>query len=464
MSIRCRLLFSLTFTLFVTGFVLDTKVFAIPLDAEEKGLEEESLLDKQDIESSQAWTIERAVDSALRNNIEIKKAEIDLKTLRLKKNSSWNSLSPSINLSGGYNNDFEGEKESLNIKGGVSLKLSAGVGTAIKRATLDYEKGLMTLENTKRDVVRTIKKAFLAILYQKEAVALAEETLTSAQKTLSTAQARFNKGQVNSLEVATARVDVEKRKPELLAARATLETSEANFFKSIGVEGWGESAISNLNPVVVGTLDEMLKGSEDRREEIATLLTDKVTAVNNAPTVLTARMNEEIGRAALADTRALSYSPVITAQYQYGADRTWDPETDRVTNSLSVSATIPLDCYFPWSTSGVNVRGQINSKKIYELETSDAIKTARLDIDKYERTVLSSLAQLEAARLSSSLNEEALRLTREGYNYGKVDLMTLQKALDNSLEAKVQVEKAIYDALVATIDLEWATGLSSILE
>ena len=97
-------------------------------------------------------TIEDAVKSAMENNISVKDAEFALKNLETRKKYSWNSVSPTLNLAGNFVDDFENESVRLGFTGTVGLGLSTNLYTQIQGAKLNYEQGLITYEQSRRQI------------------------------------------------------------------------------------------------------------------------------------------------------------------------------------------------------------------------------------------------------------------------------------------------------------------------
>ena len=54
-------------------------------------------------------TVDDAVKYALENNVSVKKSQLALNLKKRAKNSSWNAISPTLNLSGTFKDDFEKE-------------------------------------------------------------------------------------------------------------------------------------------------------------------------------------------------------------------------------------------------------------------------------------------------------------------------------------------------------------------
>ena len=94
--------------------------------------------------AAEKMTIDDAVKSAFENNIDIKLSDNSLKLLKKQKDFSWNSISPTLNASGNFSQNFEGDVNSLSISGGVNLAISSNLYTSIRNANLNYETGKIT--------------------------------------------------------------------------------------------------------------------------------------------------------------------------------------------------------------------------------------------------------------------------------------------------------------------------------
>lgn len=167
-------------------------------------------------------SVEDAVALALENNISIKQAKMDLDLLKSKKDASWNSMSPSISLSGGVNgsksgllDSFDAAKDSLswNASAGVRINLSPSLGTSIKAAKLAYEQGQMTYEQTKRKIELNVRKTFYQLLYFNENLELQEMSLENAFETFKANLSKYNQGRLSELNLLTSQYNYESRRP-----------------------------------------------------------------------------------------------------------------------------------------------------------------------------------------------------------------------------------------------------------
>ncbi|MBQ5646963.1 MAG: TolC family protein, partial [Treponema sp.] len=168
-------------------------------------------------------TIDDAVKSAFENNIDIKLSDNSLKLLKKQKDFSWNSISPTLNASGNFSQNFEGDVNSLSISGGVNLAISSNLYTSIRNANLNYETGKITAEQKRKLIELNVRTAFYGLLYEKENISLQKRGLETSENQYKQNQEKFKKGQMSELDVLTSRVNYEQKKPSVEAAIVTYQ-------------------------------------------------------------------------------------------------------------------------------------------------------------------------------------------------------------------------------------------------
>ena len=153
-------------------------------------------------------TVDEAVKLALENNVSVKKSELSLNLKKRAKNSSWNAISPTLTLSGSFNDDLEKDTYSTGISGSASISLSPSIFSTIKTALLAYDAGELSYEETKRSVELNVRKSFYNILYQKDNLIAQERSLETAQQTYDSNLAKYNRGQLSELDLLNSQLNI----------------------------------------------------------------------------------------------------------------------------------------------------------------------------------------------------------------------------------------------------------------
>ena len=390
-------------------------------------------------------TVEDAVKSAMENNISVKDAEFTLKNLETRKKYSWNSVSPTLNLAGSFASDFENENTRLGFTGTIGLGLSTNLYTQIQGARLNYEQGLITYEQSCRQIEVSVRKAFYNLLYQQENVRLQKQNLETSLTQYKDNQEKYRNGQISALDVKTSQVNYQQKKPTVESAEIMLENSLATFKQDLGI---AQDVEINLS----GSLDDVL--------EIKGISFENLPKPDSpAPSVRSAEKNVEIAKNTLLSNRFSAYGPTVSATYSYGKEKQSTVDDLTTTNRLSLGVTIPLDGYLPWSSQAVTISTQKNTLKSAENALEDAKTTIRVQTETYLRNINQAISQIESLKSNYELAEETYDMTLTAYNYGKTDFLTLLNANNTILSAGVSLKQQAYSLMSAILDLEYALGI-----
>jgi outer membrane protein len=164
--------------------------------------------------SVKSLTIDDAVKTAIAQNITIKQNQITVDADKRLKDHSWNSISPSLSVGAGISKPNDTSSLTYDwsayTKASVSISFSPSLFTSIKKASLNYEQGLITYEQASRSVELSVRSAFYGLLYEQENLALQERNLATAKQQYETNQSKYNAGRIPQLDVLTAQVTLRK--------------------------------------------------------------------------------------------------------------------------------------------------------------------------------------------------------------------------------------------------------------
>ncbi len=391
-------------------------------------------------------TVDEAVKLALENNVSVKKSELSLNLKKRAKNSSWNAISPTLTVSGSFNDDLEKDTYSTGISGSASISLSPSIFSSIKTALLAYDAGELSYEETKRSVELNVRKSFYDILYQKDNLIAQERSLETAQQTYDSNLAKYNRGQLSELDLLNSQYNVESKKPTITSLKNTYTNDIASFKRVLGVG-------LSINIELDGDLEEVVKNIKLSEEILS-------GDVENLPSVKSAQNSVDSAKAKLLSTRFSAYGPSVTASYSYGKTKTKNVDELSTTNSLSLGVKIPLDGYLPWSSGALSVASQKESLEELKLELEDEKTSAVINVRNSYNTILQAQSQLETLEKNVNLMQRSYEMTRIAYNNGSKDLLTLQKAEDNLLTAKTSLAQQQFTLISNILSLESTLGIT----
>ena len=387
-------------------------------------------------------TIDDAVNLAFENNIDIKMSDNSLKLLKKQKDFSWNSISPTLNASGNFTQNFEGDVNSLSISGGVNLAISSNLYTSIRNANLNYESGKITAEQKRKAIELNVRTAFYGLLYEKENISLQKRGLETSENQYKQNQEKFKKGQMSELDVLTSRVNYEQKKPSVEAAIVAYQNDLALFKQIIGID-------QNQELEIIGSLDDVLNIKSIKLSD-----SDVVP-----PDVLLAEKSLEIAENSLLASRFSAYIPTISAGFNYGKAKSSGSDEWTTTNNLSVGVSIPLDSVLPWSAKNINVAVSKKNVEDAKLNLEKTNTTVSVQIGNLVRKINQAIYQINSLKSNVELAEKTYNMTRTAYNYGKTDLLNLQSASDNVLSASVNLKYQAYSLISTILQLENLLGI-----
>ena len=425
-----------------------TLVFSIQLYAQESLPESDEKSAQTPSEEELVLSVEDAVKLAFEGNLSLKQQKITLNQSLRSKNFSWNSVSPSLSASASYSSFLPNQNESdasLTVRGTASLALSPSLWTSIRGAALSYENQEISYESAKRTIELNVRKAFYGLLYAQENINLQESNVESSRKQYESNNAKYTNGTISRLDVLSTQVTYQNAKLNLESARTSWENDMSSFKQSVGIPQEKKVRLE-------GNLDDFLNIGEISVEN----------ALESSLTVRQLEKQIESAKNSLLATRFSAWAPSLNASYSFsagkGSDGKFSTDNPSYGGSITLSASIPLDGYLPWSSGALSIASQKDNLAILELQLEDA-KTSLLV------TVESCLKKIEQEKENIKLRESSIDLAKQtyemsltAYNRGTRDLLSLQNAQDSLFSAQVNLKSEAYTLISTILDLENAIG------
>jgi outer membrane protein len=313
-----------------------------------------------------------------------------------------------------------------------------------------------TFGQTKETTIQQVTKAFYAVLINKDRISLLESNINRIESLLKTTQALNENGFAESIEVDRIRVRLNNLRAE-------------------------KSKLINLQELAVQTLKFQMNFPLEKditvTGDIASLQVDE-NVLNNYSTewdyakrtdyqLLLA--NQRLQQLNLKNKYAASL-PTLSANGNYG----WSTQSADLSGIFKTVNTTPgvADKWYPVSYVGVSLNVpiftglqqtyRVQQAKIDLLKTQNTItKTKRgidLEIKQTASMYLNAVTSLKSQQENMKLAENVARVTRIKYEQGVGSNTEVIDAESSLREAQVNYYNALYDALVAKVDLDKAYG------
>jgi len=419
-------------------------------------------------------TLEESIRYALENNVDAKNAQLE--TLKAKATiiERRSQGLPQINGSVGVVHNaaipvvfvpnegpfFQPDIESdvLPLRLGVSLTSSVAVQATQMIFDGSYFVGLQAAKTykmltefdrlkTEIDVKEGVKKSYYSVLVNDQRRRLIEANLGRLDTLLKETEALFQAGFVEKIDVSRIRVQRNNLKTELDKVLAATVISVELFKIQIGLPTGTEVELLDSLGSMVELADArgLFEIQGDQRVELNQLATNidlvKLDLKNNL----------------------VQYIPRLNANATYqrnaaGARFGSLLESDRYFTGAFLGATLSIPIFDGLAKSA---RIQQNRVQIKQLENQYNFAKENIEVEKFaaRANLKNSLAALEVQGENRELAMEVFRMAKIKYEEGVGSNLEVVEADSALKEAETNYFSALYDALIAKVDLEKALGI-----
>jgi outer membrane protein TolC len=402
-------------------------------------------------------TAQSSVDLAMKNNLSLQIERIELSTDKRERDTAWNEFWPSLSVDSSlthtksYSSSTTGGSSSpWSYSLGITtrLPLSAAIPLSMRDAGLNYEAGVIALEEAERRLERDVKKAFYDLLLTQEEMLILKKSIETAQNNYDVARQNYEKGVVSEIDMLSAQVELETRKPDLRDIEVSYQTSLMEFKQIVGLKQEDEVRLKGTIEIRLLSLDatNLIENHLSKRTDIRGLV-KAVQILENEMSLDTAE----------------DFTPELTVSYSYTGNLS-DPFNSQWLNgdnwartgSLRFSLSVPLDPWFPASSSRVNRAETEDSLEQTRVELTEAKQLAQIEIRTLVLELAKSLGTIGALEKNEKLAQRVYDLREKEYRAGLTELLEVQEAFDDLQTAKLDVLKEKTNYLTSLLDLEYS--------
>ncbi len=449
--------------------------------------------------SSVPWTLEAAVEHAVKNNLQIRQAYLDVIDAETNKSQAIGNFLPSLNLSAAHSwnvglnrnlttNVFEDMTNQFS-SGSVDMGVSIYNGKRNIYQLLSANLGILArqyqLEDMKEDVMLLVVNGYLQVLFSKENLVVQNKQLLVAESELEQTQALVDSGALPQGELYELQATLATQEQQVVAATNEYEMARISLAQLLLLEDLENFSIADSDYDMVATM--ILDKSPQE-------LFDK--AVSSRNDIMLAETNVEIAEANLKIAKA-AYQPSLSGFYSYSsrlsyADRlvptgavTQVPigtvqETGQtvvvpqaqtgITSHLSIGEQLRQNDGHNFGVSlripilnGFSVKNNVRRNKVNVERSSTVLTQQKQDL---ERTIYQSfsdakgsLKTYEAAQKTTQARKEAYQYALDRFNVGAATSLQFSQAKQR-YDAAVSAElRAKFDAIFRIKILEFYFGI-----
>ncbi len=400
-------------------------------------------------------TFDAALKLTLANNYAIQLAEVDEEVAANNATLANNGYLPSLNGSGNYNwNYYEGKNklatETRTFEANNSYNFGASITASYRLfegmgRTYRYKQSQESLKFTQLQVEQIIQNTILELSNLYYEVARLEESNQALAKAVEISQQRLERlgyeyeyGQVNQLEVLTAKVDLNNDSIALVNGLQALENTKRNLNYVMGREVEQDITVEKTLDIRRGiTKEEVLTAMES----------------NNLDLQL-AKSNLQMNQYAIGQSKS-AWLPSIDANAGYNFSGNENPNSPFLIGSQTTGPQAGLSLSWTLFNGQNNVAVKnaklgLKSQQINQEATQQSIRSQALNA---YTSYQNALFVLRSQSDNIATAEDNFNRSKESYERGQIDAITFRQAQLNLLNAQQALSEAKYAAKNAELQL-----------
>jgi len=413
-------------------------------------------------------TLEQSVAIALENNLDLKRAELNLLNAEANLMESQGQQLPSFSMgaSSGFRwgrsinpvtNDFETRRiGNVNVSGSSSLPLFAGgqISNSIKQAKINTSTSRLNVETSRNDISLNTINLFINVAFSQEQLNIATSQLETSKDQLKRTTSLVQAGSLPMGDQLDLQAQMATNELEVINAENNLRIARLNLSQSLQLPFTDEFGI------VVPELE--VEGLEiDNRgvEHIYSVASQNLPQIEAAALgVEAAELGVRISKGAYAPSLNLSANVFSNYVDQTNFGST-DPLLSQFENNLSQSANlqlnIPVFTNFRNRAGVQRARVQKRLSEIQEIETKNLL---RQDIETAYTSAYAAKQSYRSSLLRVESLQEAFRMAQQRFEVGAINAVDFQVAQNNLFNAQADLVTAKYEYVFRVKVLDFYLG------
>lgn len=263
-------------------------------------------------QAQEVWNLQRCIDHAYSNNLDIRQAELAVEQAAINWNRQRATMLPTLNANTGYSfnvgrsidpftNAFVNQTVASNnfgISSGVTIFNAFRIQNTIKQAKSDVEASEAQTEVVRNNIALAIATAYLQILQSEEQLKAAKGQVNSTLASFNRSKKLEESGAVNALTRLNLSAQLANDRLAVVNAQNQIRSGYTNLLNLLQMDPELDMRIA---PVEVG---ELRTSSNERISEIYN------AAIQSLPQVEQARLEQLSSEYQLKSAKALRYPTV----------------------------------------------------------------------------------------------------------------------------------------------------------
>jgi len=420
--------------------------------------------------SQNVWSLQKCIDYALENNIQIKQQEINTNYYENQLSQAKSNRLPNLNAQIGNDNSFGRSLTYLNtyknvnsssITGGASTNLTIFNGfqlsNTIDKQEFDLQATLKDLQKAKDDIMLSIARSYLEILFAEEIVLVDSAQLEVTQQQINRTQQLVDAGSLAKGSLLEIQAQLAREELQLVNDENTVQLAYLSLFQLL------ELPIAESFTIEKPYLPEIKANLS-----MANSIDVYNNAMNSRPEIQAAQLRVKSAEKDLEIAKGNHY-PSLTFNANYynlynnkytdinGDDILFKNQLkNNSRSSLGLTLGIPIFNRFQVKNGISNATLQIADFK-YRLQTTSNL--LRKDIELSYTNALAALNRYISTEKAVVSMQEAFRYVEEKFNVGMVNTVDYNLQKNQLTAAQSQLLQAKYEYIFRTKILDFYNGI-----
>lgn len=445
-------------------------------------------------------TVDQAVQYAVENSPSLKTAEIDLDISKRSAMYGWNTILPSVSVSGvgsraneypysskmstqssqaimgsladlymkagdfekakkfadslsQIKTDYSEESERWNYLGSVQVQWSFNIAMvdAIRASYVAYQNGQITWEQTLENTKVNVQKLFYGLLLMQENLSIQKENLSNAKARYEQALINYRNGLVPELQVLNSQVSYENQKPSVLSTEQALKQQMNSFGLILGFPYGTEIELSGKIeiPSVKVDAEELFEKYAENNRDIRSM-----------------KNNIQLLKIKLSGKRYATYTPSFVMGWGFqpviiDSKKNWFEGGNHFDNgslSLTLAYSNLMDL-MPFSSTGQEIKNTKLQIKQAEMGLLTLMQSTEMEVHTYCDNLDKSQSNIKAMESNVQLAQKAYNSTLRAYNNGTKELLDVKDAENSLSQAKLGLMNEKINFISSLLDLESKLGV-----
>jgi len=416
------------------------------------------------------WSLQKCIEYALENNIQIKQQELNSNYLENQVNQAKSNRLPNLNAQIGNDNSFGRSLTYLNtyknvnsssLTGGASMNFTIFDGfnltNNIEKQQLNLQAAMKDLEKAKDDMMLSIAGSYLEILFAEEIVLVDSAQLVVTQQQINRTQQLVDAGSLAKGALLEIQAQKAREELQLVNDKNMVQMTYLTLFQFLEL------------PIAESfTIEKPLLPEIKANLSMGNSIDIYNNAMNSRPEIQAAQLRVKSAEKDLSIAKG-GYYPSLSFNANYynlynnkytdinGTDIAFgDQLKNNGRSSLGLNLNIPIFNRFQVKNGISNATIQITDYQ-YRLQTSSNM--LRKDIELSYTNALAALNRYISTQKAVVSMEEAFRYVEEKFNVGMVNSVEYNQQKNQLTSAQSQLLQAKYEYIFRTKILDFYNGI-----